>query len=204
MRELSPRVALILLRPKWNVKLSYSKSFVDAPYIYRKSNVLAESVRNRDDVISLSPERAYSFQLSFAGQNWVNGLNFEINGFYNHVNDLIMTDILTYNNTSENKTGGVELMAGYRRQKFSADWNLTWTHTFKSNLVPINLFEKLEPYYPYNIDANNNTPVIMSNLVLAWQVAPRLRLHTHVLFEGSQTSYNIDLEQYAKSRPLPT
>ena len=202
VRELSPRVALILLRPKWNVKLSYSKSFVDAPYIYRKSNVLAESVRNRDDVISLSPERAYSFQLSFAGQNWVNGLNFEINGFYNHVNDLIMTDILTYNNTSENKTGGVELMAGYRRQKFSADWNLTWTHTFKSNLVPINLFEKLEPYYPYNIDDNNNTPVIMSNLVLAWQVAPRLRLHTHVLFEGSQTSYNIDLEQYAKSRTI--
>ncbi len=202
VRELSPRVALILLRPKWNIKLSYSKSFVDAPYIYRKSNVLAESVRNRDDVVSLSPERAYSFQLSFAGQNWVNGLNFEINGFYNHVNDLIMTDILTYNNTSENKTGGVELMAGYRRQKFSADWNLTWTHTFKSNLVPINLFEKLEPYYPYNIDDNNNTPVIMSNLVLAWQVAPRLRLHTHVLFEGSQTSYNIDLEQYAKSRTI--
>ena len=36
----------------------------------------------------------------------------------------------------------------------------------------------------------------MSNLVLGWQVTPQFRLHTHVLFEGRQASYNIDLEQY--------
>ena len=35
----------------------------------------------------------------------------------------------------------------------------------------------------------------MSNLVLGWQVTPKLKLHTHVLFEGCQTSYNPDLEQ---------
>ena len=40
----------------------------------------------------------------------------------------------------------------------------------------------------------------MSNLVLGWQATPQFRLHTHVLFEGRQTSYNIDLEQYALSR----
>ena len=56
------------------------------------------------------------------------------------------------------------------------------------------------PYYSYNIDDNNNTPVIMSNLVVGWQAASRLRLHAHVLFESSQTSYNIDLEQFAKTR----
>lgn len=33
----------------------------------------------------------------------------------------------------------------------------------------------------------------MSNLVLGWQVTPRLKLHTHLLFEGGQTSYNTDL-----------
>ena len=198
--ELSPRVALILLRPKWNVRLSYSKSFVDVPYIYRKSNALAELIRPRGVDVSLSPESAHSLQLSFAGQNWVKGLHFEVNGFYNRVYDLIMTDILTYKNTSQNRTGGVELMAGYSLPKFSADWNLTWTHTFMSNIVPIEQFEKLVPYYSYNIDDNNNTPAIMSNLVLGWQAAPRLRLHAHVLFESSMTSYNIDLEQYARSR----
>ena len=197
VHELSPRVALILLRPKWNVRLSYSKSFVDAPYIYRKANVLAALMRGKEG-ISLSPERAHSLQLSFAGQNWVKGLNFEVNGFYNHASDLIMTDILTYRNTSQNKTGGVELMASYRQPKLTADWNLTWTHTFKSNLIALDLPKGLAPYYSYDIDDNNNTPAIMSNLVLSWQAAPRLRLHTHILFEGCQTSYNIDLEQYVR------
>ena len=201
VRELSPRVALILLRPKWNVRLSYSKSFVDAPYIYRKANVLAALIREKES-ISLSPERAHSLQLSFAGQNWVKGLNFEINGFYNHASDLIMTDILSYRNASQNKTGGVELMASYRQPKLSVDWNLTWTRTFESNLIALDLPEGLTPYYSYDIDDNNNTPAIMSNLVLNWQVVPRLRLHTHVLFEGCQTSYNIDFEQRAKSETL--
>ena len=201
VRELSPRVALILLRPKWNVRLSYSKSFVDAPYIYRKANVLSALIES-DDPVSLSPERAHSFQLSFAGQNWVKGLHLEVNGFYNHVSDLVMTDILSYNNAGQNKTGGLELMAGYNQPKLTVNWNLTWTHTFKSNLIAHVLPEKLVPYYYNHIDDNNNTPVIMSNLVLGWQASSRLRFHTHVLFEGSQTSYNTDLENYAKSRTL--
>ena len=44
-----------------------------------------------------------------------------------------------------------------------------------------------------NIDTNNNTPAIMANLVLGWQVLPQLKLHTHILFEGKQTSHNTDL-----------
>ena len=199
VRELSPRVALILLRPKWNARLSYSKSFVDAPYLNRNANILAALIREKEG-IGLSPERVHSFQLSFAGQNWVKGLNFEVNGFYNYGNDLIMTDILSYRNASQNKTGGVELMASYRQPKLTADWNLTWTHTFKSNLITLDLPEKLAVNYSNEVDANNNTPAIMSNLVLGWQVAPRLRLHTHVLFESRQTSYNIDLENYARSQ----
>ena len=199
VRELSPRVALILLRPKWNARLSYSKSFVDAPYLNRNANILAALIREKEG-IGLSPERVHSFQLSFAGQNWVKGLNFEVNGFYNYGSDLIMTDILSYRNASQNKTGGVELMASYRQPKLTADWNLTWTHTFKSNLITLDLPEKLAVNYSNEVDANNNTPAIMSNLVLGWQVAPRLRLHTHVLFESRQTSYNIDLENYARSQ----
>ena len=198
VREWSPRVALILLRPKWNARLSYSRSFVDAPYIYRKANDLAVLINETNELISLSPERAHSFQLSFAGNNWVKGLNFEVNGFYNHAKDLIMTNIFYYNNASQNKTGGVELMASYKQSNFTADWNFTWTHTFKSNLIPLKLPNGLVPYYVYEIDDNNNTPAIMSNLVLGWQAAPGLRLHSHVLFEGCQTSYSFDLENYVR------
>ena len=40
-------------------------------------------------VEGLSPERVHSFQLSFAGNKWAKGLDFEVNGFYNRAEDLI-------------------------------------------------------------------------------------------------------------------
>jgi iron complex outermembrane receptor protein len=177
------------------VKLSYSKSFVDAPYIYRKANVMSALMSGEpaDDAVRLSPERVHSFQLSFAGSNWVKGLNFEVNGFYNRATDLIMTHVTEYKNASKNQTCGVELMTSYKLPRFTADFNLTWIHTFKSNIMRFGLPAILDEYYSTDIDANNNTPAIMSNLVLAWQANKHLRLHTHVLFEGKQTSYNANL-----------
>jgi len=194
--EFSPRVALILLRPKWSARLSYSKSFVDAPYIYRKANLLSTlmSGGSATDAGSLSPERVHSLQLSFAGTNWVRGLNFEVNGFYNRANDLIMTHVIDYENVSKNQTCGVELMASYEPSgPLSCYVNLTWTKTFKSNLMGLELPDELKGYYSADIDANNNTPALRGNLVVGWQAANRLRLHGHLLFESRQTSYNTDL-----------
>ena len=196
VNEFSPRLALILLRPKWSVRLSYSKSFVDAPYIYRKANLLSALMGGEDasQAESLSPERVHSLQLSFAGTNWVHGLNFEINGFYNRANNLIMTNIIDYENVSKNQTCGVELMASYEpSRKLSSHLNLTWTKTFKSNLMGLNLPEPFNNYFSADIDANNNTPALRGNLVVGWQTSKRLRLHGHLLFEGRQTSYNTDL-----------
>ena len=184
--EFSPRVALILMRPKWNLKLSYSHSFVDAPFIYRKSNeLLPEIIKSQlATLISpLDPEFVNSFQLTFAGIQWVKGLSFEINGFYNDATNLIKTNIINHVNEGRNKTGGLELMATYRSKKFTADFNLTWTRTFKANILQ------------RDIDDNNNTPVIMSNAVVSWQATPHLKLHSHILFEGEQTTYNYDLVQ---------
>ena len=162
VNELSPRIALILLQPKWNLKLSYSKSFVDAPYIYRKANIISVMMivdnPNPKYVESISPERVHSFQLTFGGNNWIKGLNFEINGFYNRANDLIMTHLLEYKNASKNETCGVELMASYKQPKFTADFNLTWTNTFKSNLMGLSMGDLVKEAYNTNIDANNNTP----------------------------------------------
>ena len=195
LNELSPRVALILLQPKWNLKLSYSKSFVDAPYLYRKSNDMSMLMvgGSLEFVEGLSPERVHSFQLSFAGNKWVKGLDFEVNGFYNRASDLIMTHITEYKNAGYNKACGVELTANYKQPKLTVDFNLTWTHTFEANLMSLNLGDTIDEGNKTDIDDNNNTPAIMSNLVLGWQVTPRLKLHTHLLFEGRQTSYNTDL-----------
>ena len=196
VNEFSPRVALILLRPKWSTRLSYSKSFVDAPYIYRKANLLSTlmSGGDADDARILSPERVHSWQLSFAATNWVRGLNVEVNGFYNSAEDLIMTHIIDYENVSKNQTAGVELMASYEpSRRLSCHANLTWTQTFKSNMMGLELPDEVKDYFTADIDANNNTPALRGNLVVGWQATNRLQLHGHLLFESKQTSYNTDL-----------
>ena len=196
VNEFSPRVALILLRPKWSARLSYSKSFVDAPYIYRKANLLSTLMEGgqASEAGTLSPERVHSLQLSFAGTNWLRGLNFELNGFYNRANDLIMTHVIDYENVSKNQTCGVELMVSYEpSRKLSSHFNLTWTKTFKSNMMGIALPDQLKDYFSADINANNNTPALRGNLVVGWQTSKRLRLHGHLLFESRQTSYNTDL-----------
>ena len=196
VNEFSPRVALILLRPKWSMRLSYSKSFVDAPYIYRKANLLTTLMEGgqASEVRTLSPERVHSLQLSFASTNWVHGLNFEVNGFYNRANDLIMTHILDYENASKNQTCGVELMASYETsRKLTFNANLTWTKTFKSNLMGLDMSDYANFISSMDINANNNTPALRGNLIVGWQANKRLRLHGHLLFESRQTSYNTDL-----------
>ena len=197
-REYSPRVALILLQPKWNLKFSYSRSFVDAPYMYRKVNRLLPILTGNVDYTAensytpLEPEFVNSLQLTFAGLEWLKGMNFEVNGFYNRANNLIHTHIIEYLNEGTNKTAGVEFLANYRKHAWTVDFNLTWTHTFEANVSM------------KNIDDNNNTPAIMSNAVVSWQATPRLRLHSHVQFEGKQTTYNLDIVEMINSYQIMT
>jgi len=187
--EFSPRAALILLQPTWNLKLSYSKSFVDAPYMYRKIDQLLPLLVNtnfiKDDLkdIQLSPEFVHSVQLTFSSLQWVKGLNFEINGFYNKADNLIQTRIVEHYNEGTNKTVGIEFMGNYRQKNFTADLNFTWIHTISANV------------FIKNIDSNNNTPAFASNLVLSWKPIQNLSIHSHILFESKQTSYNLDMKQ---------
>ena len=191
--EYSPRVALILLQPTWNLKLSYSRSFVDAPYLYRKTNELLPLLINNSPYqqyesffTPLDPEFVNSFQITFAGKQWVKGLTLELNGFYNDAKNLIKTNIIQHVNEGKNKTVGLEFTANYRTRKFTADLNLTWTHTFESNILL------------KDINDNNNTPDIMSNIVIGWQLTPHLKIHSHILFEGRQRTYNYDLVELIK------
>lgn len=186
INEFSPRVALILVQPKWNLKLSYSKSFVDAPYLYRKTNAFlmtfsSNASPNIDD--DLMAESLHSYQLTFAANQWLPEFDFEVNVFYNRAKNIIMTHIIEYVNEGINKTIGVELTAKYHRRRFNADFNLSWMKTLENNV------------FSRDIDDNNNTPRLMSNLVLGWQATNHLNLHTHIGLTGKQTSYNSDIVQ---------
>ena len=186
VNEYSPRVALIFVKPRWNMKFSYSKSFVDAPYLYQKTNqfnaLLNNSTLSEDPELvyyNLKPETLHSLQLTFAGTRWLTGLDFELNLFYNRANDLIFTEIISQENSGKNHTIGSELMASYRCGPLSANLSAAWIHTYKAGII----------YKDFN--DNNSTPDFTSNLVLAWQASRKLRLHANALLQTSQTAYNI-------------
>ena len=191
INEFSPRLALIYVRPKWNVKFSYSKSFVDAPYLYQKSNEFLYTMsapgitqdQLRENV--LSPETLHSFQATLAGTNWADGLDMELNAFYNVANDLIETELLMHGNIGQNRICGVEFQGSFLRPKFSANLNMTWMKIIDSDTG-------------FAGDASNSVPSLTSNLVLAWRPTERLRLSSHILFESNKTVYNTSF--YALTR----
>ena len=195
--ELSPRIALILLRPRWNMKLSYSKSFVDYPYIYQIGNIFrAYLLNDRATMIYLlEPERIHSWQLSVAGNDRAKSLNLEANLFYNRASNLIVSVYEDYTNSGHNEAIGLELRGSYHKPRFTADVNMTWTHVIKSSLnMPDSHYDD-EYQQSWGADVNNNMPAIIANGVVAWKVTPNLKLHTHLLFESRQSTYFLDLKK---------
>ena len=181
INEVSPRLALIWSRPKWNLRLSYSKSFIDAPYFYRKSNTQVAFFKQVPDTIKLSKETLHSFQLTFGGTQWVRGLNFEFNFFFNHARDLIFQSIIEHMNAGNIDTYGLEFMANYEHRGFTAHFSSCWQKISKSEV------------YGRNFSEAFNIPILTSNLILGWRPIPQLLLHSHLTFEGKSTTYQINV-----------
>lgn len=186
IKEFSPRLALIFVQPKWNVKLSYSKAFIDAPYLYRKTNLfLAEMMGIKDLTENLDPESLHSYQLTFGATQWLKGLDFEINGFYNRASDLIFLELYEHYNTGNIDTYGVEVSGNYKYKTFSANLAVAWQKIRKSEI------------FSFKANESFNTPELSANAVLAWRPVKPLNLHTHLSFYGKQKSFYIDIVNYA-------
>lgn len=193
INELSPRLAIIYTQPKWNVKLSYSKSFVDAPYFYRKTNYYithelqnltsqTEDQGQKNDITLLS-EYLHSFQLTLASTKWIDGLDLELTGYYNRATNLIYKSILTHENAGVMKSLGAELTGSYRNGRLAANLTVSWQHVLESEI------------YNRNISTAYSIPKLTVNAVLGWNVTKRLRLHTHLSVETKKICYQIDLAQ---------
>ena len=186
IREFSPRLALIYVQPKWNLKLSYSKAFIDAPYMYRKINLFLLTYFGYPELaIELEPESLHSFQLTFGANRWLPGLNFEVNGFYNRARDLIIPNMFEHQNTGSIDTYGIELSANYQYRRFSSYLAATWQDVGRTEI------------YDYEVGHALNTPVISANAVLAWQVTKNLKLNTHIDFQGLQHAHYLDILSYS-------
>ena len=127
IREFSPRLALIYVQPKWNVKLSYSKAYIDAPYYYRKTNVFLQAFAGVTKASALlDPETMHSYQLTFGATQWAKGLNFEINAFYNkaplNTPEFSANSVLTWRATKQLK---LHTRLGYYSKQHTQYYDIT-------------------------------------------------------------------------------
>ncbi len=185
IREFSPRVALIYVQPKWNVKLSYSKAYIDAPYYYRKTNVFLQAFAGVTKASALlDPETMHSYQLTFGATQWAKGLNFEINAFYNKARNNIHMNLLDYSNDAKSDIYGIEFSGSYERSRFSAHLSSSW--------------QKSHMYMTYDQSMDNplNTPEFSANSVLTWRATKQLKLHTRLGYYSKQHTQYYDITNY--------
>lgn len=169
INEISPRAALIFLRPKWNFKLSYSKSFVDAPYYYRNNTF--DTSQGAENLLS---EYLHSFQLTFLGNKLVRGAEFEANMYYNKATDFIKQNIYTIDNAGKYESLGIELSASYKKKNFSGWINTSWQHLLSADDYAV--------YDGYVL----NIPKVSSNLILAYKLLKNLCIKAHINYLSKQ------------------
>ena len=185
IKEFSPRLALIYVQPKWNVKLSYSKAYIDAPYYYRKTNVFLYAFAGiKETSALLDPETMHSYQLTFGATQWLKGLNFELNAFYNKARNNIHMYLLDYGNDAQSDIYGLEFSGKYETSRFSAHLSSSWqkAHMYEYNTNPVE--------HPFN------TPAFSANSVLTWRATRQLKLHTRLGYYSKQHTQYYNIANY--------
>ena len=167
--EWSPRMAILFLQPKWNIKLSYSKAFVDAPYFYRY-NTLDTYSGGAD----LRSEYLHTLQFSFIGHDFVKGLELELNAFHNRATNLVHPEGMLYMNSGSLKNMGIELVAAYAKKRFSVRLNTTWQKLIDSDNY------KATDSQIYNI------PNLTCNLVTSYAIISGLSVYANINYMSEQ------------------
>lgn len=116
---ISPRVALIWSpTPRMNYKLSYARSFVDAPYFYRASSLVYHGY------VDLDPEYLNNVQLNAIFTFPSAHLKYETNLFYNSAQDVIVLGRYYYENSGSLKSIGWENILTYEHKGWMLQGNL--------------------------------------------------------------------------------
>lgn len=173
LNEISPRLAFIYNNPLFQVKMSYARSFVDAPYFYRSNTLDVEYGWE-----GLQPEILNSFQLSLLSNGTLlKGLLLDVNFFYNNAADFITYDGNMAFNAGKLKTGGVELVAKYNLKRLMAEVNCTMQTVLDE-----------EDYY--NVDGKKmlNIPPFKVNAILSYEILKGLSLYTKADITTTQSS----------------
>jgi iron complex outermembrane receptor protein len=167
INALSPRLAFIYTPSReLSMKLSYSRSFVDAPYFYRL---------NTDNTyrgsIDLKPEYLNAIQFNVLGEIFPINLTYDVNLFYNRFSDIMYSvpdagiEDAKYRNSGKLETIGAECALHYNSKRLKA--NLTASHTRLLNA-------KDYPFRGHHIYA---VPDFINNIQLMYDVLAKTNHH---------------------------
>ena len=134
INALSPRVAFIYT-PKndFSMKLSYSRSFVDAPYFYRRNT--DNSYMGGDD---LKPEYLNAVQFDVLGEIEPIHLTYDVNLFYNKFTDVIYAipgadlEDIKYRNSGKLEIIGGEMDVHYNYRRLRADLTASYSYVLSA------------------------------------------------------------------------
>jgi iron complex outermembrane receptor protein len=167
INALSPRLAFIYTPSReLSMKLSYSRSFVDAPYFYRLNtdNTYKGSV-------DLKPEYLNAIQFNVMGDILPINLTYDVNLFYNRFSDIMYSvpdagiEDAKYRNSGRLETIGAECSLHYNSKRIKA--NLTSSHTRL-------LHAKDYPFRDHHIYA---VPDFINNIQLMYDVLAKTDHH---------------------------
>ncbi|MBP3213933.1 MAG: TonB-dependent receptor plug domain-containing protein [Bacteroidaceae bacterium] len=178
LNEISPRLAFIYNNPLFQLKMSYARSFVDAPYFYRSNTLDVEYGWE-----GLQPEILNSFQFSLLSNGTLlKGLLLDVNLFYNNATDFITYDGNMAFNAGKLKTGGVELVAKYNLKRLMGEVNCTMQTVIS------------EKDYD-NVDGKKmlNIPPFKLNAILSYEFLKGLSLYAKTDIATKQSSAFISL-----------
>lgn len=149
LHALSPRLSIIYKwSDRWNMKLSYARSFVDAPYFYR-----ANRTKAYQGYADLNAEHMDAIQLS-ATANIASHWRYDGNIYYNSFSDLVYFDTdRLFNFSGALKLAGMEHALSYTQPSFKAHWNLSYHYLIDSQS------------YMANGNKIHNVPTFNTNLV---------------------------------------
>lgn len=175
---LSPRLALIMEASKTqNIKFSYSKSFVDAPYWYRY-NSLASYAGSAD----LKPENLEAIQLSLDSKLFGGKLFNNVNVYYQSLTDNIYRDPNAtgddprYRNAGSLKSWGIEEQATMRFDKLDIMFNATYQYAISAS--------------DYEIDETKiaNVPSFSTNIIGIYKFNDNFFFNVGLKYQSSQFS----------------
>ena len=156
MNVISPRLSFIYLpKDDWTLKLSYARSFVDAPFFYRVSSLVYPGSEN------LEPQYMDNIQLSSTVKIKPLHLTYDFNLYFNKVSDIIYLSQNAYENSGKLNMIGWENSLVYKIPHFNTWGNITYQHALdienysstgnKINAIPDFMFNLVaeKEFYPF-------------------------------------------------------